>query len=189
MSRVKTGQNKICLFCKNEFYCCKSHLETRKYCSDKCWKLDWENWNKNRIEKTTNYFRNNPEALIKRGVAIRLNHVGSTGKHWKLSEETKKKQSLAQSKENNPMWKGGLTELNWGFYRSVEYKKWRDNIIKRDNNKCSQCGSVENLEAHHIKPRSIFPELSLISENGITLCHDCHKMTDTYAGKILSYSN
>jgi len=40
---------------------------------------------------------------------------------------------------------------------------------------CKNCGSTENLEAHHIQPKTRFPELSLTLDNGVTLCKKpCH---------------
>jgi predicted restriction endonuclease len=60
------------------------------------------------------------------------------------------------------------------------YKKWRNAVFTRDNFRCQECGSKENLEAHHIKPFSVAPELMYIVENGLTLCHECHMKTDSY---------
>jgi 5-methylcytosine-specific restriction endonuclease McrA len=63
------------------------------------------------------------------------------------------------------------------------YKKWRAAVFTRDNFRCRECGSEENLEAHHIKPFSIAPEEMYVVENGLTLCKNCHKKTDSYARK------
>ena len=35
---------------------------------------------------------------------------------------------------------------------------------------CRACGETIPLHAHHIKPRSTYPELALKLDNGITLC-------------------
>ena len=47
----------------------------------------------------------------------------------------------------------------------------------RDGYRCFSCGSddTRNLHAHHIQPKSLFPELFFEEDNIITLCHDCHK--------------
>jgi 5-methylcytosine-specific restriction endonuclease McrA len=63
------------------------------------------------------------------------------------------------------------------------YKKWRLAVFTRDYFRCQKCGSEENLEAHHIKPFSVAPELMYIVENGLTLCHNCHMKTDSYGRK------
>jgi len=64
---------------------------------------------------------------------------------------------------------------------------WRKAILKRDNYQCQECGLPHCdyysiplslrplLEAHHIKPVSKLPELIFDLQNGITLCHFCHR--------------
>jgi 5-methylcytosine-specific restriction endonuclease McrA len=60
-------------------------------------------------------------------------------------------------------------------------RDWRSLIFKRDNYTCRGCGSVGGrLEAHHIKSYKGHPELRHDVSNGLTLCIDCHKKTDTY---------
>lgn len=51
---------------------------------------------------------------------------------------------------------------------------WAKIVKELDNNKCVVCGSKERLEAHHIKSKSEYPELSNALENGVTLCRSCH---------------
>lgn len=51
---------------------------------------------------------------------------------------------------------------------------WAEQIKALDNFRCVYCGSTENLNAHHIKSRSEYPELAESLENGITLCRECH---------------
>lgn len=51
---------------------------------------------------------------------------------------------------------------------------WSAAVKERDG-KCMECGRVEDLHAHHIKPKSTHPELKLDVENGKTLCYGCHK--------------
>lgn len=53
-------------------------------------------------------------------------------------------------------------------------KIWADAVKARDG-KCLDCGSVKDLHAHHVKPKSTHPELSLDVSNGKTLCYSCHK--------------
>ena len=51
---------------------------------------------------------------------------------------------------------------------------WSKKVKELGGNKCAYCGATQKLEAHHIKPQSEYPELSVSLDNGITLCHDCH---------------
>lgn len=53
-------------------------------------------------------------------------------------------------------------------------QQWAWAVRHRDNHTCAYCGSVERIEAHHIKPRRTHPELALVVDNGISLCHECH---------------
>jgi ferredoxin len=57
----------------------------------------------------------------------------------------------------------------------VPVYRWAKEIKNLDENKCVFCGSVMNLEAHHIKEKAKFPQLSTDLENGITLCRQCHR--------------
>lgn len=124
-----------------------------------------------------------PETIEK----MKKNHKGSTGKHWKLSEETKKRQSLAQSREKNPSWKGGKTPEKIAIRMSKEYKLWRTAVFERDNYTCIWCGQKGGkLNADHIKPFAYFPELRFAIDNGRTLCIDCHRKTDTYGNKFIN---
>lgn len=60
--------------------------------------------------------------------------------------------------------------------RSPEYSKWRKEVFIRDEYTCQNCKMVGGeLNAHHIKPFSDFPELRYDVNNGITLCKKCHK--------------
>lgn len=53
-------------------------------------------------------------------------------------------------------------------------RKWRFGVLERDGYKCVECGSTEDIEAHHVKPKALFPELAYDVSNGITLCRACH---------------
>ena len=81
---------------------------------------------------------------------------------------------------NNSNWKGGITPINKVIRYSEEYKLWRQAVFKRDNYQCIWCGSNTGIEADHIKQFALFPELRFAIDNGRTLCHECHKTTETY---------
>lgn len=130
-----------------------------------------------------------------------------------LAEETKRKQSKAMEGKRNSLgtkrsyeYKKNLSEYwkdnpNHNHYvdgrnkerryeRNVEmgrleYRLWRTSVFERDNYTCQFCGvRGGKLSADHIKPYSLFPDLRLDINNGRTLCWECHKNTDTFAGKV-----
>jgi len=112
---------------------------------------------------------------------MRESHLGK-----KLSVETRKRMSLIHRGEKAPNWRGGITEINQIIRTSLEYRLWRESIFQRDNYTCRFCGKRGgNLEADHIKPFSLFPELRFAIDNGRTLCRECHKKTNTYGWKII----
>ena|SRR3990167_624672 len=108
----------------------------------------------------------------------------------KLSEKTKNK--IAESnigkhcREKCTWWKGGVTPINMKIRKSTEYRLWREAVFKRDNYQCIWGGKEHgsNLNADHIKPFSLFPELRFAIDNGRTLCIDCHRKTDTFGARV-----
>lgn len=96
-----------------------------------------------------------------------------------------------QRKENNPMWRGGVSSENVLLRNSEIARSWVKEVFKRDNYTCQFCGSrsgngrAVTLNADHIKPWSLYPDARYDINNGRTLCVSCHKKTDSYAGKAL----
>jgi hypothetical protein len=69
--------------------------------------------------------------------------------------------------ENHPLYNGGKS----GNFTVSE----RRSIFKRDNYTCQDCGSEdESLNAHHIEPVSENPSKVHDTDNGVTLCVECH---------------
>lgn len=91
--------------------------------------------------------------------------------------------------KNHHSWKGGITSENEKIRKSFEYRLWRKAVFDRDNYMCIWCGAKSGngkaiiLQADHIKPFSLFPELRFAIDNGRTLCISCHKKTGTWGGK------
>ena len=119
--------------------------------------------------------------------------LSEMGKGRPNSEEHKRKIGLAhrgkkhpwQEGDKNWSWKGGITSENKRLRGSAESENWRRAVYERDGYKCIHCGDDRghNLNADHIKPWSLYPELRFDIDNGRTLCVPCHKKTPTYGSK------
>lgn len=89
--------------------------------------------------------------------------------------------SFKQGNKPAKPFKKGLIPWNIGLIygkarntRNGQYKKWRDSVLKRDNYKCCNCDSSENLHAHHIIPWKEDESKRFEVPNGKTLCKSCH---------------
>lgn len=112
------------------------------------------------------------------------NKLRLNGLKRKQTEETRKKISETHKGERSHFWQGGKTKESMKIRCSLEYRLWRETVFKRDNFTCIWCGQRGGkLEADHIKPFSLFPELRFAIDNGRTLCRKCHQTTETYGGK------
>jgi len=84
----------------------------------------------------------------------------------------------------NSNWKGGVTPENQKIRNSIEYRLWRESVFARDGFTCVDCGKRGGvLNADHIKPFALFPELRFAIDNGQTLCVPCHKKTPSYMNR------
>lgn len=115
---------------------------------------------------------------------------------FRKAHEYSSHRSKNQFGKNNPNWKGGIKSIYDRFRGLLRYWSWHNDILIRDENKCVNCNSIENLEVHHKttlktlvvrysieKNKDIkdFTENDLLSDyfydiaNGVTYCKKCHK--------------
>jgi hypothetical protein len=120
----------------------------------------------------------------------RLSTLHKNNKYWvgkKHKEDSKIKQRLAKLNKRGSLannWRGGLTEISKRIRGQDEYKLWRSAVFERDKFTCIWCGQVGGkLNADHIKPFALYPELRFAIDNGRTLCIECHRKTSTYGGR------
>ena len=111
------------------------------------------------IEKQRNFMTGNKYAL---------------GKHWKLTEEQKRKWSdIRKGKsigKDSPNWRGGKS------FEIYPEKFWelRLAIRARDNYICQLCRKYPAFDCHHID----YNKQNCEPENLITLCRSCHLKTN-----------
>lgn len=106
----------------------------------------------------------------------------------KSSQSRKKKQGI---NETHILWNEFISPLQERIRKLIEYKEWRNNVYKKDNYICQDCGYDKGsiLNAHH---NNIFFYKIIIDNNiktiedaknckdlwdinnGITLCKKCH---------------
>lgn len=81
-------------------------------------------------------------------------------------------------------WKGGISSDKDKLRQTFEYKEWRKSIFKRDNYICKKCYKKKGgkLQAHHIESFDNNKDLIIDTDNGITLCINCHKEFHTKFG-------
>jgi hypothetical protein len=173
-------ENKICLVCGKTFFkplneSEKCWLNRHKYCSKKCKdkaprsKKTREKMRLKKIGKSTWNKGLSPSEITRKKISDKLK-----GKRLPMSTRLK----MMGRKPWN--WKGGITKIHEKIRQSVEGRLWKNSVFERDNFACIWCGSTERIEADHIKPFAYYPELRFAIDNGRTLCHKCHKTTDTY---------
>jgi len=56
---------------------------------------------------------------------------------------------------------------------ATSYRELHRHVLERDGWRCQFCGSMQNLQVHHLKFRSQSGDDE--EQNLITLCADCHE--------------
>lgn len=158
-----------CEVCGKEFRATWEYKDKKaKYCSKEC-------WSKRGIK--INYCKYCGKEIIT---------TKSQNQHYCNVECRNLHYRETAKGENSHFWKGGKTKETKLRKTCAEYKEWRMKVFERDGFTCQKCGSTKNLEAHHKKEQSKYPDLIYDIDNGITLCHECHKETDNYGYKAQS---
>lgn len=165
-----------CKMCGIAFYVMPGLIKRSVYCSRKC------------FDKSKKLYVPSAETIDKISRAVKKKGVvPPSAKGKKYSVEHRRK--IGRSGDSNWNWKGGVTPENQKVRRSAEYKEWRKKVFERDGYRCVECkkgnenGERTSIQADHIKPFYLHPELRLDVNNGRTLCVDCHKKTPTYLNR------
>lgn len=196
---------KTCAQCNNSYFGTKNS----KYCGQNCSKearkkrvtvncqqcnqdFEVQEWNKN--AKYCSYdckHKSQSSGTLSitcdncKTVFERKEHLIGKGKHSFCSKTCSNQFNVGS---NHYEWKEHLHDKNV----KNALKQWALKIKEKDNYICQLCGEKDRdiLEAHHIKHKSIFPELQFDFTNGITLCLDCHALqhiNDVKALRLINY--
>jgi len=86
--------------------------------------------------------------------------------------------------ELHPNWDFTLTdEQRYNNRSSLEYKKYIQNVLKRDDYTCQACGVYGvPMDVHHLYSHNNYPEYALDENFGITLCKEHHKAFHSWLG-------
>jgi 5-methylcytosine-specific restriction endonuclease McrA len=190
---VRKSYGNICWLCRCD---CGKELvvfggNLRRGFTRSCGCLQDENRRKPTSDKTKKLMSMAHKGKQKHSIEVRKK-MSLTRKGRKHTEEQKQKISNALRihalrGEKHPFWKGGNSRTKDKIIRqSVEYKLWRKAVFERNKYACIWCGlRGGRLNADHIKPFALYPELRFAIDNGRTLCVPCHQKTDTYGGNSL----
>lgn len=179
----KMGKILECRHCKKPIYVKKYQIAKGKFCSKDC----YSRWAKGKPSHKPRLTANCP--ICKNSWHPVLSNV-KRGKDKYCSKKCYGKYKRTFIGEKSFNWKGGKTPKDKNIRNSLEYNLWRKAVYERDNYTCVWCGKRGvKLNADHIKPFSLYPELRFAIDNGRTLCVKCHKTTDTYGSKSKKYEN
>ncbi len=197
---LKIMDHKYCISCGTTFHknIKKSEKEwnSRKYCSQKCCLIkshknrkgkklskEWcENLSKSHMgQKSWNSGKRTILTCLEcQKKFTKLNRKVKGVKYCSLkcfNKTANKLPRLLVRGENHHNWKNNATSEQEKIRKSSEYKKWRHEVFERDNYTCQHCNKRGGkLNADHIMPFSLYPELRLVIDNGRTLCVECHNL-------------
>lgn len=162
--RARVG---VCPICGKEFRAVKDFKERKQiYCSKECWNK------RGTVINNCKY------------CGLEIKTTKSQNKQYCGNDCRNKHYSIIMKGESSHFWNGGKTKESKLKKASAEYGQWRTAVFERDGYTCQQCGKrTRDLEAHHIKEQSRYPELIFDVDNGVTLCHECHSQTENYGYK------
>ena len=148
-----------CKHCGKEFR--YSPSAERQFCSAECANQSEQKSERSRVGTIAAWENPNKRKQIMDGIRRR-----SESEEWRSAAHF-------QKGEKHPRYKGNR-QARAGASQ-YQYKKWHKDVLQLCNYTCQQCGKRGGrLEAHHVKPWALNPELRFDAANGIALCEDCH---------------
>lgn len=173
-----------CKNCDDSFWILGSYLDMGKgtFCSKTCKHeygrvyLNCKNCGVEFIEHKNSYNRRNGNGTFC-SLECKSDH-GTVEKDCKICGETfSAKKALVENNKGKYCSRGcyyiAETKEGTNIRDTQEYNEWRKSVKNRDEC-CVECGSTENLHAHHIIPVSEDKDKATDISNGEALCDSCH---------------
>lgn len=188
--------NTQCILCPKPLYRRPSELKKARYsacldCRDKAKRLYPITDKQNEALKLGRVKGENHLIGIPKSIESNKKRSESHRVYWANHPEESKARGEKIRGENHYRWNGGITQLNQAIRGMAENRKWSIEVRERDK-KCQLCGSIEDLESHHIIPVILIIEQHKIRStddarickelwditNGKAICRDCHCKLD-----------
>lgn len=108
---------------------------------------------------------------------LRRKHIFNTSERFKRASTLSglKRRGSKRPEMTGPnhfAWKGGVRRNGRGA--SSQQNTWAKQVKRRDKYTCQDCGTTEQVAAHHIFPYATYAHLRDNPHNGLTLCSVCH---------------
>lgn len=160
-----------CLQCKCTKSVIPARAQTFKFCSYAC-KGEWRkaNWTGENNPKWTGGVREkNCQHCGKLFKCDRRRAISLFEQQKFCSKACADVGGFRYTGNENTKWKDGPVKRS-----GTSQQRFRKLVLQRDGKVCRQCGSSDNLHAHHVLPFKDAPALRWDIDNGITLCFQCH---------------
>lgn len=174
---VQKGRLRIvaCAGCPAEFQCRRS---STRFCSRSCGA---------RARDASTY----GDRGVRKGTVPWNRGVKDPRPGYRHSAETKAAIGNAHRNNGRPR----KTPENKLVRGSERYQAWRRAVFERDDYRCQGCGARSRkgvrveIQAHHIKEFSLYPELRFDVSNGLTLCRPCHIETPSFGRQAAFFAS
>ena len=132
----------------------------------------------NNCELLEKIYKNNSEKMRYKCECGNISKINFD--HFKRGQRCNECKIEKISGKNNCNYNPNLTdeerERNKTRLSDPLYKKWREQVFKRDKYLCQKCFKKKRqINAHHIESWDNNKKLRLVKSNAITFCEDCHK--------------
>lgn len=113
----------------------------------------------------------------RRQTSKRKEYMKKYQRGWLEKNRKKSRLSTRKYKKSHPE---KVLEHNMNYvkrhgFNMMKLNIWGSIIRTKSNNKCEICGSSNQINAHHIFYKSLYPKLMFNLNNGITLCKKHHQ--------------